>query len=56
MKKEKMEQKHYETPWCKVVSMGSLSFLCASVNPNVADSTEEDWGHNEDIDIGEIEI
>ena len=41
---------------CEVIAMKYEKFLCASIDLNGSTSREDDWGENQDIDGGELEL
>ena len=58
MKQEnRTELKHDYIPCkCEVIAMKYEKFLCASIDLNGSTSREDDWGDNQDIDGGELEL
>ena len=41
---------------CEVIAMKYEKFLCVSIGLNEPSSREDDWGDNQDIDGGELEL
>lgn len=58
MKQEnRTELKHEYIPCkCEVIAMRYEQFLCVSIDLNAPSSREDDWGDNQDIDGGELEL
>ena len=49
-------KREYITCKCEVIAMRYEKFLCVSIDLNAPSSREDDWGDNQDIDGGELEL
>ena len=48
MKRKELEKKDYTPPYCELVKLAGESFFCTSVNPDIPNSSEENWSNEEE--------